>query len=62
MENERLVDLLQKELVRLDDDQKNKFRKALQKELPKAIRRAGRVATAQQVMELPIKEIEHNED
>ena len=58
MENERLVDLLQKELVRLDDDQKNKFRKALQKELPKAIRRAGRVATEQQVMVLTTKEIE----
>ena len=60
--NIRLVDLLSRELNQMDDRQKGAFREALKSELPRAIRRAGRVATAQQVMELPIKEIEHNED
>ena len=42
--NERLVDLLQKEINRLNDNQKSAFREALKSELPKVIRKAGRTA------------------
>ena len=42
--DKRLVDLLQGELSKMDDDQKSAFREALKAELPRVIRKAGRAA------------------
>ena len=50
--NERLVDLLAKEISQLDDNQKNAFREALKTELPRVIRKAGRVAKKTVVKEI----------
>ena len=42
--DDRLVDMLHKELERLDDKQRNKFREALKHELRTAVRRAAQAA------------------
>ena len=42
--NVRLIDMLHKEISRLDDNQRSAFREALKTELPRVIRKAGRAA------------------